>query len=169
MKLLRNLRITINHSTPPTMSFLGYQSLLHHTTSQISITFQVPLQTEFRLSATYGQLSDNSTTRKILLLESTSTFYPGGTIMILFPRVLNTVSSDGRFSITSNASYINNMNVVMGDLFVGINPNTSVTDTTILVNMQASNFNLFDQTLVCFSLSNNATGLAIYVCGVILS
>jgi hypothetical protein len=89
--------------------------------------------------------------------------------MILFPRVLNTVSSDGRFSITSNASYINNMNVVMGDLFVGINPNTSVTDTTILVNMQASNFNLFDQTLVCFSLSNNATGLAIYVCGVILS
>jgi hypothetical protein len=77
--------------------------------------------------------------------------------------VLNTVSSDGRFSITSNASYINNMNVVMGDLFVGINPNTSVTDTTILVNMQASNFNLFDQTLVCFSLSNNATGLAIYI------
>ncbi|KAG1808201.1 uncharacterized protein BJ212DRAFT_1281051 [Suillus subaureus] len=77
--------------------------------------------------------------------------------------VLNTVSSDGRFSITSNASYMSNMNVVLGDLFVGINPNTSVTNTTISVRMQASNVDLFDQTLVCFTLSNNATGLAIYI------
>ncbi|KAG2043660.1 hypothetical protein BDR03DRAFT_910561 [Suillus americanus] len=77
--------------------------------------------------------------------------------------VLNTVSSDGRFSITSNASYANNMNVVLGDLFVGINSNTSVTDTTISVKMQASNADLFGQTLVCFALSNDATGLAIYI------
>ncbi|KAG1862539.1 hypothetical protein DFJ58DRAFT_775585 [Suillus subalutaceus] len=77
--------------------------------------------------------------------------------------VLNTVSSNGRFSITSNASYTSNMNVVLGDLFVGINYNTSVTDTTISVKMQASNADLFDQTLVCFALSNNATGLAIYI------
>ncbi|KAG1775390.1 hypothetical protein EV702DRAFT_973138 [Suillus placidus] len=78
-------------------------------------------------------------------------------------QVLNTVSSNGRFSITSNASYMSSMNVVMGDLFVGINSDTSVTDTTILVNMQASNVDLFDETLVCFALSNDATGLAIYI------
>ncbi|KAG2345565.1 hypothetical protein BDR05DRAFT_1013434 [Suillus weaverae] len=78
-------------------------------------------------------------------------------------QVLNTVSSNGRFSITTNASYMSSMNVVMGDLFVGINSDTSVTDTTILVNMQASNVGLFDQTLVCFALSDNATGLAIYI------
>ncbi|KAG2150535.1 hypothetical protein DEU56DRAFT_729003 [Suillus clintonianus] len=78
-------------------------------------------------------------------------------------QVLNTVSSDGRFSITSNASYISSMNVVMGDLFVGINSDSSVTDTTISITMQASNVDLFDRTLVCFALSNNATGLAIYI------
>ncbi|KAG1737694.1 hypothetical protein EDB19DRAFT_1717346 [Suillus lakei] len=77
--------------------------------------------------------------------------------------VLNTVSSDGRFSITSNASYLSSMNVVMGDLFVGINPNTSVTDATISIQMQASNAGLFSQTLVCFALSSNTTGLAIYI------
>ncbi|KAG2119588.1 uncharacterized protein F5147DRAFT_625170 [Suillus discolor] len=78
-------------------------------------------------------------------------------------QLLNTVSPDGRFSITSNASYPSSMNIVLGDLFVGINPNTSVTDTTISVQMQASNDDLFDQTQVCFALSNNATGLAIYI------
>jgi hypothetical protein len=60
------------------------------------------------------------------------------------------------------------MNVVMGDLFVGINPDTSVTDATVSVRMQASSVGLFDQTQVCFALSNNATGLAIYVCSTIL-
>lgn len=60
------------------------------------------------------------------------------------------------------------MNIVLGDLFVGINPNISVTDATISVQMQASNDDLFDQTQVCFALSNDATGLAIYVCSVIL-
>ncbi|KAG2146030.1 uncharacterized protein EDB93DRAFT_1251237 [Suillus bovinus] len=77
--------------------------------------------------------------------------------------VSHTVSSNGRFSITSNASYISNMDIVLGDLFVGLNPNTSVTDTTILVNMQSSNDVIFSQTQVCFALSNNVTGLAIYV------
>lgn len=77
--------------------------------------------------------------------------------------VLNTVASNGEFSITSNASYLSNVNVVLGNLSVGINSNTSVTNTTILVNMQASNTDLFEQTLVCFSLSDNATGLAIYI------
>jgi hypothetical protein len=60
------------------------------------------------------------------------------------------------------------MNVVMGDLFVGINPNTSVTNATVSVKMQASNVVLFDRTQVCFALSDNATGLAIYVCSIIL-
>ncbi|KAG1897966.1 uncharacterized protein F5891DRAFT_1148724 [Suillus fuscotomentosus] len=78
-------------------------------------------------------------------------------------QLLNTVSPDGRFSITSNASYPSSMNIVLGDLFVGINPNISVTDTTISVQMQASNDDLFDQTQVCSALSNDATGLAIYI------
>jgi hypothetical protein len=76
---------------------------------------------------------------------------------------LNTVSSDGRFSITSNASYMSSMNVVMGDLFVGINSDPSVTNATVSVRMQASNVGLFEQTQVCFTLSNDATGLAIYI------
>ncbi|KAG2755249.1 hypothetical protein P692DRAFT_20793853 [Suillus brevipes Sb2] len=77
--------------------------------------------------------------------------------------ILYTISSDGQFSITSNASYMSSMNVVMGDLFVGINPNTSVTNATVSVKMQASNVVLFDRTQVCFALSDNATGLAIYI------
>ncbi|KIK44590.1 hypothetical protein CY34DRAFT_802458 [Suillus luteus UH-Slu-Lm8-n1] len=77
--------------------------------------------------------------------------------------ILYAISSDGQFSITSNASYMSSMNVVMGDLFVGINPNTSVANATLSVKMQASNVGLFDQTQVCFALSDNATGLAIYI------
>ncbi|KAG1734679.1 uncharacterized protein EDB91DRAFT_1146264 [Suillus paluster] len=73
-----------------------------------------------------------------------------------------TISSNGQFSITSNTSYTSSMNVVLGDLFVGINPNSSEINTIISINMQASSIDLFDQTLVCFALATDITGLSIY-------
>lgn len=126
------------------------------------------LQMEIPLIARYGKLLHNSTTRSILWLESTSTSNLSGNNNDSLSRILYTISSDGQFSITSNASYMSSMNVVMGDLYVGINPNTSVANATLSVKMQASNVGLFDQTQVCFALSDNATGLAIYVCSIIL-
>ncbi|KAJ8584338.1 hypothetical protein M405DRAFT_747191 [Rhizopogon salebrosus TDB-379] len=77
--------------------------------------------------------------------------------------IQSAVSSNGQFSITSNASYPSSMNIVQGDLFVGINPNSSETDTTISIRMQASSMNLFEQTLVCFVSEINLTTLAIYI------
>ncbi|KAG0707403.1 hypothetical protein DFH29DRAFT_897246 [Suillus ampliporus] len=77
--------------------------------------------------------------------------------------VQHAISSYGQFSITSNASYMTSMNTVMGDLFVGINPDSSETDTTISIQMQASSVDLFEQTSVCFALASAITGLSIYI------
>jgi hypothetical protein len=59
------------------------------------------------------------------------------------------------------------MNIVQGDLFVGINPNSSETDTTLSITMQASNTNLFQQTRVCSTVATNLTNLSISVCRIV--
>ncbi|KAG6333387.1 hypothetical protein ID866_5705 [Astraeus odoratus] len=75
------------------------------------------------------------------------------------------VSSTGQFSFTSNASYATNSGLVLGDFYVGVNPDQTVQNTTVSIKMQASSSNVFDGTFVCFALSDNVTDLSLYVPG----
>ncbi|KAH7888532.1 hypothetical protein F5I97DRAFT_1804018 [Phlebopus sp. FC_14] len=73
------------------------------------------------------------------------------------------VSPNGEFSITSNASYMEDFNIVLGDLYVGINPNDTVQDAVISITMQSSSPSVFNRTLVCFAIADNITDLSLYV------
>ncbi|KAI6121479.1 hypothetical protein F5141DRAFT_1186698 [Pisolithus sp. B1] len=75
----------------------------------------------------------------------------------------NIVSSNGQFTLTLNASYARDFGVVFGDLYVGVNPDQSVQNTTLSIKMQISNSSVFDQTFTCFSLTENTTDLSLYV------
>lgn len=75
----------------------------------------------------------------------------------------NIVSSNGQFSLTSNASYARDFGIVFGDLYVGVNPDQSVQNTTLSIKMQTSNSSVFDRTFTCFSLTENTTDLSLYV------
>jgi len=89
--------------------------------------------------------------------------YPANHHDLSFPSIQSVLSSNGQFSITSNTTYASGMNIVQGDLFVGINPDSSETNTTITITMQASSMNLFEQTPVCLASATNLTNLSIYV------
>ncbi|KAI6000524.1 hypothetical protein EDD15DRAFT_1758966 [Pisolithus albus] len=75
----------------------------------------------------------------------------------------NIVSSNGQFSLTLNASYARDFGIVFGDLYVGVNPDQSVQNTTLSIKMQTSNSSVFNQTFTCFSLTENTTDLSLYV------
>lgn len=83
---------------------------------------------------------------------------------LLSRRVEHIVSPNSQFSFTSNASSIRDSGIVLGDLYVDVNPNQTVQDITVSIKMQTSSSSVFDRTFVCFALSDNVTDLSLYVC-----
>ncbi|KIJ67959.1 hypothetical protein HYDPIDRAFT_83371 [Hydnomerulius pinastri MD-312] len=73
------------------------------------------------------------------------------------------VSPNSEFSLTSNASYLEDFGLVQGDFYVGINPNSTVQEAVMSIQMQSPNHSVFNRTFVCFALSDNLTDLSLYV------
>ncbi|EIW83129.1 hypothetical protein CONPUDRAFT_121541 [Coniophora puteana RWD-64-598 SS2] len=73
------------------------------------------------------------------------------------------VSANGQFSIASNTSYIQDFDSVIGNLNVDINPDPTVNQANLGLTMQASSFQLHNDTLVCFAVTHNSTDLFIYI------
>ncbi|KAF9222582.1 hypothetical protein BS17DRAFT_707982 [Gyrodon lividus] len=73
------------------------------------------------------------------------------------------VSPNGQFSLTSNASYLDDFSLVQGEFYTGINPNETVQEAVISINMQSSSLGVFNRTFVCFALAENVTILSLYV------
>ena len=74
------------------------------------------------------------------------------------------VSPYGQISIRSNVSgESNGPRFIFGDLTVGMNPNKTVRDALLSITMQASSSTLRKDTNVCFSMSDYACDLALYV------
>ncbi|KAG8213735.1 hypothetical protein J3R82DRAFT_10440 [Butyriboletus roseoflavus] len=73
------------------------------------------------------------------------------------------VSPNGQFSIALNASCTNDLNVVQGAFYTGINPNQSVQDAVLSIIMQASSPDVFNRSCACTTIADNFTDLSLYV------
>ncbi|KIJ18945.1 hypothetical protein PAXINDRAFT_166859 [Paxillus involutus ATCC 200175] len=73
------------------------------------------------------------------------------------------VSPNGQFSVTSNASYLYDFSLVQGEFYTGINPDETVQEAVISINMQSPSHSVFEQTFVCFAVAENFTNLSLYV------
>ncbi|KAH0827548.1 hypothetical protein J3R83DRAFT_4269 [Lanmaoa asiatica] len=87
----------------------------------------------------------------------------GTSASIVLATTERSVSPNGQFSITSNASSTDDFNLVQGDFYTGINPNQNVQDAVLSIMMQTSSPSVFNRNFVCFAIGDNFTNLALYV------
>jgi len=87
--------------------------------------------------------------------------FDGPTSAVVSAATQRSVSPNGQFTFTSNASSTD-LNSVMGSFYVGINPNQTVQDAVLSLVMQSS-ASVFNQSSFCLALAENFTDLSLFV------
>jgi hypothetical protein len=76
----------------------------------------------------------------------------------------HSISPYGEISIRANVSVESDgPSMVLGKLTVGMNPNKTVRDALLSLDMQASSSTLGKDTNICFAMNDDACDLALYV------
>lgn len=81
-----------------------------------------------------------------------------------FSRTENFISPSGQFSLTSNASWVDELDFVQGAFYTGLNPDETVQEAVLSIVMQSTSPGLFSRTSTCLAAADNFTDLFLYVC-----